>query len=182
MVLIKFYKTEAEFAQFHAKIKLCTCPHCLHTGFLILHGYLYGFTESDTAGRIAKGRRIFCSNRNRKNGCGKTFSILMAGFIKNHIVSSQTLSRFLSNIKEGKSKAQANRDSGGKMKASTVYRIFNKFTGHQARIRTFLSRFGPPPRIEHVKDAVIATVVHLQSSFKECPVSQFQHHFQASFF
>lgn len=182
MNLIKYYTTEAEFTQFHAKIKLCACPHCLHTGCLILHGYLYGFTESDTAGKITKGRRIFCSNRNKKTGCGKTFSILMSGFIKNHIVSSQTLSRFLCSIKDGKSKAQANRESGGKMKASTVYRIFNKFTYHQVRIRTLLSRRRPPPRIKHTKDAVIATIVHLQASFQGCPVSQFQHHFQASFF
>jgi hypothetical protein len=182
MGLIKFYKTEADFTRFHAKLKLCACPHCLHIGYLILHGYLYGFTESDSAGKIRKGRRIYCSNRDKKNGCGKTFSILMTGFIKNHIVSSQTLSRFLSNIKEGKSKARANRDSGNKMKASTVYRIFNKFTDHQVRIRTLLSRLGPPPRIKHIKDAAIETIVHLQSSFQGCPVSQFQYYFQASFF
>jgi hypothetical protein len=184
MILKKYYKTENEFEKFHAKLKLYPCPHCHHTGYLILHGKLYGFTENDKSGQIIKGHRVFCSNKKKKSGCGRTFSIRMATFIKNHIVSAKTVSDFLDSIKDGKSRAEANRDAGGKMKASTVYRIFNTFRYHQVRIRTLLLRLKPPPRLKHVKDAAILTIVHLKSVFNEstCPVSQFQYHFQTSFF
>ncbi len=183
-IMKQFYKTQEEFDNFHARLKLHPCPHCHHIGYLILHGCLYGFTESDTSGQIKKGHRIFCSNKKKRDGCGRTFSIRMAEFIKNHIVSAKTVSDFLDNIKDDTSCAQANRDSGNKMKNSTVYRIFNKFKYHQVRIRTFLAGLRPPPRLKHVKDAAIQTILHLWAVFDgyPCPVSQFQYYFQASFF
>ncbi|MCP3921070.1 MAG: hypothetical protein GY714_00645 [Desulfobacterales bacterium] len=184
MILKIFYKTQEAFEELHAKLKLYPCPHCNHTGYLILHGKLYGFTESDTSGKIKKGHRIFCSNKKKKNGCGRTVSIRISGFIKNHIISAGTVSDFLDNIKDGKSLAEANRDAGNKMKGSNVYLIFKKFQYNQVRIRTLLLRIKAPPFANNVKNAVIQTILHLKSVFKEnsCPVSQFQYDFQTSFF
>ena len=51
------------------------CRHCDCPSALAAHGYLRGYAASghDT---VSRGLRFFCSNRRRKPGCGRTFSIL----------------------------------------------------------------------------------------------------------
>jgi hypothetical protein len=178
----RFYETEAEFEDFYIRLKLIMCPHCNIRGCLIRHGYLYGYSESDTS-IIKRGHRIYCSNRNRKNGCGRTFSVLVSVFIKNFMITANTLWRFLKKVTEGKSLAGAFRESGGPIDRSSIYRIFKRFRDHQVRIRTYLVRLKDPPKLKHIKSAAIQTILHLKIVFKQssCPVAQFQHHFQASF-
>lgn len=181
-VMKQFYKTEEEFRDFHANLKLIICPCCSVRGCLILHGYLYGYWETDTS-RIKRGHRIFCSNRKRKKGCGRTFSILVSVFLKNSVISARSLWCFLENVKEGISLAKAFRDSGSDIGQTSTYRIFKKFRYNQVRIRTFLISVKDPPGLKHIADAAIQTIIHLKIVFKKssCPVSQFQHHFQTSF-
>lgn len=183
MIIKKFYKTKKEFEEFHAKLKLCPCPHCSKTGFLNLHGYLKGFPENGKE-KIKKGRRIYCSNKNKKGGCGRTFSILDASYIKNFRISAKTIWHLLEKVKDGSSKAEALRTSGSTMGETTVYRIFRKFKYNQPRIRTLLAGVREPPRLKGVKDPVIQTIIHLKSAFRKfvCPVARFQYHFQTSFF
>ena len=158
------------------------CPHCRQRGFLILHGYLYGYSEMGMS-RIKRGHRIFCSDRNNKNGCGRTFSMLISGFIKNFVISAKTLWRFLDKIKDGMSPAGAFRASDSDMGTTAVYRVINRFKTSLSRIRTYLTRIKDPPKINHSKDPAILTIFHLKSVFEKssCPVTQFQHHFQTSF-
>lgn len=178
----KFYKTEEEFKDFYVKLKLIMCPYCNVRGCLILHGYLYGYSETDMS-RIKRGHRIFCSNRKKKHGCGRTFSILVSVFVKNFMISARTLWRFLEKVKEGTSLAGAFRDSGSHMGQTSTYRIFRKFRYNQVRIRTLLTGIKDPPGLKQVTDAAIQTIIHLKSVFRHssCPVSKFQHHFQTSF-
>jgi hypothetical protein len=80
----RYYRTEEEFEGIRSRLKNNPCPHCRITGCLILHGYLYGYKEDTSSKKVKRGHRIFCNNRlNRKvKGCGRTFSILISGFIK----------------------------------------------------------------------------------------------------
>jgi len=178
----RFYKTEAEFEDFYLKLKLTMCPHCNVRGCLILHGYLYGYCENDMS-IIKRGHRIYCSNRNRKNGCGRTFSVLAAVFIKNFMITANTLWCFLEKISEERTLVSALRESGSCIGQSSIYRIFRRFSDHQVRIRSYLSRIKDPPGLKHITSAVVQTILHLKSVFNKscCPVAQFQHYFQASF-
>jgi hypothetical protein len=180
--MVRFYKTEADFNSICKKLKMTMCPNCKLRGFLILHGYLYGYSEYSAADRIKRGRRIFCSNRNKKMGCGRTFSFLMAAFIYKFTTSAQTVWRFLNNVKNGMSPAQAARTTGTNMQKTAVYRIYKRFLFHQTRIRTFLMRVKDPPQTKH-PDAAVQTLSHLATVFGlSCPISKFQYHFQVSFF
>ncbi len=184
MTIIKqIHNTEEQFNDFYTRLKLHRCPHCNFSSFLILHGFLYGFCEHSGLTR-KRGRRVFCSNRNKKTGCGKTFSILKSDIIKKYIISAITIWKFLSKIKDGKSLADAFRQSGSRLEESSAYRIFNKFKFNQSRIRTELTKAKDPPQISHSKNPVIQTIHHLASVFKKkpCPVAQFQYDFQKSFF
>lgn len=181
--MIRFYKTQAQLAAFSSRLKLTLCPHCNLSGFLILHGYLYGYSEYSNSQLITRGRRFFCSNRNNKSGCGKTFSVLTAGLLPKFIIGAQSLWRFFVNIKYGLSLACAFRRSGCKMSQSSVYRLFKKFAINQARIRSFLTRINDPPAADHVKSPLIQTILHLNHVFASsaCPITEFQHRFQVPF-
>ncbi len=91
---------------------------------------------------------------------------------------------FLKNIKEDASLASSFRASGNAISDTWIYRIIRKFKDNQARIRTLLLSIKDAPAIKNTKDSVIQTIEHLKSAFKDttCPVTEFQHHFQTSFF
>lgn len=180
----QYYKTEEEFKNLYVKLKFLSCPRCHLSGYLILHGYLYGYSEHNDLERIRRGHRIFCSNRNRKKGCGKTFSILISWFIKNFIITAATVWNFLDKWMQGMSLSEVFRHSGGQMGQTTVYRILNRFKSRQSRIRTYLTRIKDPPVMPHTSDPAVLTISHLKSVFENssCPIAAFQHQFQTSFF
>ena len=174
------YLTGNDFYRFYAKIKLSACPHCNREGCLILHGFLYGYGETG-AGLIKRGRRIFCSNRKKKTGCGKTFSILKPLYIRDFMICTDTLGAFLNRIKNGEPLARAFRVSAGNMSKSSGYRILKKFMFCQSRIRTRLSSVKDPPYLS-IQSPLVQTITHLEEVFPDSPVSTFQQHFQTGFF
>jgi hypothetical protein len=76
------------------RLKLLRCPHCGAQGMLIRHGFLRGYNER-TSDRDTRGRRAFCSNRNRRTGCGRTFSVSFADVFPGFIVTALTLWKLL---------------------------------------------------------------------------------------
>lgn len=182
-MLKSYFDNLEDVAAFFSRLKLLICPHCKCIGFLIRHGYLRGNAEDHGTAIIKRGCRVFCSNRNRRNGCGRTFSILYSKFIKNRTVTAKTVSRFLSNIAKGKNLLRAFTETGSSFVASSCYRVFNRFKLAQARIRTLLMSALPPPDGVGLLDPVVQTILHLNSVFplSSCPVSAFQSRFQVSF-
>jgi hypothetical protein len=179
----RFYETETEFEDFYIRLKLIMCPHCNTMGCLIRHGYLYGYSETDTSS-IKRGHRIYCSNRHQKKGCGRTFSVLASGFLKNFMISATSLWCFLLKIAEGLSFADAFRETGSLLREASPYRFIRKFKHNQVRIRTLLTGIKDPPVLNYIRDPVIQTILHLKYVFDQspCPISSFQHFFQTSFF
>jgi hypothetical protein len=180
-----YYNTEAEFEDIRLNLKHNPCPHCRNRGCLILHGYLFGYTEDTSSEVIKRGHRVFCSNRRtrERKGCGRTFSVLISGFIKNHIISAKSVWKLLDKIQEDMSLVRAIRSSDSHIQETGIYRIFRKFKDNQVKIRTFLMSIKDPPSLKHTKDSVIQTIEHLKSAFPDTvnPISGFQHHFQTSF-
>ena len=64
------------------RLKQTPCPHCKVVGTLIRHGFLYGFDDSNPQRKTVRARRIFCSNRHARPGCGRTFSVWLADKIR----------------------------------------------------------------------------------------------------
>lgn len=94
------------------KLKITPCPHCKRTGFLSRHGSLvgYGLNQMGNAVRGARAVRIYCSNRYRSNGCGRTFSVWTADKIKLLFLSADSLWQFLSQAVSSGNKLQAFRN------------------------------------------------------------------------
>ena len=178
---VLYHNNSYDFYKFYTHIKLSVCPHCNREGCLILHGFLYGYGDETGSGLIKRGRRIFCNNRKKRNGCGKTFSILKSRLIRNSMICADTLWAFLNRIKNGEFLAGAFRLSVKNMSKSSGYRLLRKFRLCQSRIRTRLNSIKDPPYLS-INKPFVQTIIHLEEVFQECPISSFQYHFQAGFF
>jgi hypothetical protein len=189
MILIKvsvsmYYQSQEEIDTFYMKLKHIRCPHCKLMGFLILHGFLRGYEEKDTKQRVMRGRRVFCSSRKRRKGCGKTFSVLLIDVIKRFSIKANSLWTFLKAISEGKSKKKAFESAALPLTIVAAYRIWNKLLDSQVSLRTQLALISKPPSLEKITEPIIQTIKHLEEAFPSspCPISAFQHKLQISFF
>ena len=179
----QFYRSAKDFQKIHRSLKFTACPHCRKIGTLILHGYLYGYDLKTANRRAVRGRRVFCSNRNRKAGCGRTFSLLQAGRIKRLIIRTRDLWSFLTNIVNGMNVFRAFGALAAPLSTTSIYRLYKRIYLHQYKIRTMLLKRRPAPENIPATNPLIKTIVHIKSVFKRRtdPIAAFQSTFQTSF-
>lgn len=175
---MRYYSSEKGFATIRASLKLMLCPHCKRQGTLVLHGHLCGYGDR---GLVKRGRRIFCNNRKMSRGCGRTFSFLLADWIRGFTIFARSLAAYLEKIKKGYNPHSAAQACGIKMHISSVYRLHKRFVYNQSRIRTFLCRVKPPPPMIKTENPAISTINHLINVFPHHCVTRFQHFFQQPF-
>ena len=129
--------------EYRRRVKLLACPHCRRVGTLNAHGFLMGYAEREQH-RIVRGRRFFCSNRHRRPGCGRTFSVLLCRLLRGFVVGTETLRRFVAAVCRGASRGPA-WAALGTMDVSRGYRLWRRFCRAGPHLRTRLLRFAPPP-------------------------------------
>ena len=172
-----FCRGEAEWAAIVERLKLTPCPHCRTVGTLIRHGVLTGFDDS-SARKTVRARRIFCSNRHRRGGCGRTVSVWFADKIRRLSLTTRTVWTFLQRAVAG-SIAAAIRASKSSRSDRTLRRVWARFQRNQSAIRTALLSRGPPPdgSAASSRRPVAAQVfAHLSATFPhaDCPIAAFQ--------
>jgi hypothetical protein len=179
----RYYASEEEFQLLRAKIKMSACPHCRGVGTLNLHGHLRGYAEQGGNTPVHRGRRLFCSNRRHRSGCGITVSLWLAGFLRNHILTLPTLWLFLAGILAGPTQAAAFRRTASALHPTTLYRAFRKVRQAQSRLRTHLYRLIKPPERPPSASPMADTLAHLQAAFPHarCPPADYQLRFQHAF-
>ena len=128
------------------RLKLTPCPHCKVVGTLIRHGYLRGYDESNPQRKTVRARRVFCSNRQARRGCGRTFSVWCADKIRHLSLTTSALWRFLQRAAAGCIVA-AIRAVDCQLSDRTWQRIWKRFDRGQSKIRTALSGCCPPPEL-----------------------------------
>lgn len=180
----KYFIKKSELASIGQTLKLKRCDHCGITGMLILHGFIYGYDEYRTYHRI-KGRRVFCSNRNRRNGCGRTLSYRIIDFMERSLISTLAAWRFLKSILMGKSieKAYTSLDPEYVLSLSTFFRFWKKFKLQTHSIRTCIANNYPILKISE-PTPYHETIQHISILFSENdinPISKYQKIFQQSF-
>jgi hypothetical protein len=146
------------------------------------HSVLYGNNPFDCAQEQARGQRVFCSNRGRRGGCGKTFSIFLADMLPRHTLTATLVWGWLAQRLAGFSAKAAAEKAGLPFALETVYHLRRKLRRNLARLRTLLCRGQSPPSSAQA-DPVLQTVEHLQIVFprNECPPAAFQLGFQLPF-
>lgn len=94
----RFVDGEAALSALDAKA--LRCPHCGLYGTLNAHGWLFGYAEVGST-RVMRGRRLYCSDRFRRPGCGRTFSVLLSRVLAGFTVTTQTLGLFVRAVVAG---------------------------------------------------------------------------------
>lgn len=180
-----FYRREEDWLAIVERLKQTPCPHCQTVGMLIRHGVLTGFDDSDPPRRTVRARRIFCSNRHRRRGCGRTFSVWTADRVRRSSLTARTLWRFLRRAVVG-TLAAAIHAVDCPRSDRTFHRIWRRFDRGQSAIRTALLGRGPPPALPAEpfrRPAAAQVLAHLQATFPhdDCPVAAFQQAMRAFF-
>jgi hypothetical protein len=183
-----FYRSADDWTAIVERLKQTRCPHCKAAGTLIRHGCLYGRDESSPRQDTLRARRIFCSNRNARPGCGRTFSIWLAHKIRRLSLTADALWRFLQAAVAG-SVLATSRAFAGWLDVRTWQRIWKRFDHAQSKIRTALHRHCPPPELPACLPANAArqpaaqVLAHLQAAFPDtpCPIADFQQTMQSFF-
>lgn len=176
-----FYRGADEWNSIAEQLKLTRCPHCKSVGTLIRHGFLYGFDESSPRQETVRARRIFCSNRNARPGCGRTFSVWIADKIRRLSLTTGALWQFLLCV-VGSGMLAAIRALNCHLSDRTLQRIWKRFGLAQCKIRTALCGRCPPPKLPPKLPSVLAhqpaaqVLAHLQAAFPDvtCPIAAFQ--------
>ena len=173
-----FYWDEQGFLAIYEKLKATACPHCKATGLLVLHGFLRGYDESSPREKTVRARRIFCSNRNNRQGCGRTFSVWIADKIRRLSLSAGGLWTFLQSVvADGISAAIRRVDCH--LSDRQMQRIWKRFDLGQSQIRTELWQLCNPPELpaKPPQSPAAEVLAHLQAAFPhaDCPIAAFQH-------
>lgn len=181
-MLRRVCESDAEVKSLLARLKLTACPHCRSVGNLVRHGYLRGYDEKNPRRKAIRAQRIFCSNRDRKTGCGRTFGIWQADKIRRLFLTATALWAFLKQAVSTGNKLQAFRDLDCGLSDSAPYRIWKRFTAAQSAIRTALAQFCKPPKVV-AQHPVELTLAHLEAAFDHHPnpIVAFQTKLQISF-
>jgi hypothetical protein len=177
----RFVESERDLRALDAKV--LACPHCGLYGTLNAHGWLSGYAEIGSA-RIVRGRRLYCSRRFRRPGCGRTLSVLFGNMLAGFTVTTRTLARFVFAVVAGACrKAAWERAAGAGLSLRSGYRLWERLDRAQAALRTRLCRISAPPPTHSVLP-MAQLITHLSAIFgsAEHALSRFQRHFQVSLF
>ncbi len=169
-----FYRTAEEWRAIVEQLKHTPCPHCQKVGTLIRHGFLYGWDETSKQA-TERARRIFCSNRNQRHGCGRTFSVWLADKIRRLGLTTGGLWRFLQRAVADGIRA-ASRGFDCPLCDRTLLRLWKRFKHGQSKIRTALFGCCPPPEMRTEDRPAAQVLAHLQAAFPDapCPIATFQ--------
>jgi len=174
------FRSDDEWPAFAERLKQTSCPHCNAVGALNRHGFLYGFDETSPRRVTVRARRVFCSNRNARPGCGRTFSIWFADKIGRLSLTTGGLWRFLETAVAVSIVAARKAFFSSWLDVRTWQRIWKRFDLAQSKIRTALYEHCLPPesplplKPEHQPAAQV--IEHLKAAFPDahCPITAFQ--------
>lgn len=170
-----FYRSHQEWDALAQRLKLTACPHCRLVGTLIRHGFLRGFDDGCPPRQTVRARRLFCSNRQARPGCGRTVSVWLADKIRRFSISTGRLWRFLQHTVAGSLRAAIRATAG--LSDRTWLRLWKRFQLGQSQIRTALTARCPPPPLPAEQRPAAQTLAHLHAAFPDadCPITAFQH-------
>lgn len=163
--------------------KLTPCPHCRRTGMLIGHGMLWGYAER-ACETVVRGRRLVCSKRGRRMGCGRTFSVRISSVIARFTVRTHTLSRMLTAVVKGSSlKAFWERELPFGLCLRSGYRLWHRLLAAHSLLRTALHSKAPvPPTDDSRPFAQLLAHLHSVLGTSDCVLGAFQYEFQRGLF
>lgn len=136
----KFFKTIAsihqytmELDRYHDSLK---CKHCFKQDQFISHGFVY--KKARKGKKRTVGKRIFCSNRYGRSGCGSTFRLYLSEEIPTFQYTTTHLFAFLTALFALFSIQNAYEKATGTRDPRNAWRWLNKLQAQLIGYRQFL--------------------------------------------
>lgn len=135
-----FFDDINKLDQFTKNLKLhqaqLICPTCKKSDQFISHGFVY---KQQVKGKLLTvGKRIFCTNRYRKTGCGSTTRFYIKQRIPSFQYSCAHLVVFVCQLLKQNSIQVAYQQATGKYEHRNAYRWLSKLTLKMSEHRAFL--------------------------------------------
>ena len=143
---------------------------------------LRGNDPAVVAGQIARGQRVFCSDRGQRGGCGKTFPLFLAGVLPRHTFNATLLWALLLKLLAGSTIKAAAEILALPFSLEAVYGIVRRCRHRLDVVRSFLLREHAAPASQQ-SDPFFQMLEHLQQNFPPATdaLAAYQRHFQQPF-
>lgn len=146
-----FFENIDQLNQFTLSLELnqgqVVCANCNQSDQFVSHGFVYKNLNQGEI--IVTGKRLFCTNRCQRSGCGSTLRLYLAEQIPTLVYSTKQMSIFLKallacNTIKTAYKAATNTDD-----PRHAYRWLNKLTGKLVNYRSFAQnpKTTPSPKV-----------------------------------
>lgn len=147
------------------------CQHCLKNDQFVSHGFVY--KQRSSLIREPVGKRLFCSNRYGRSGCGRTFQLYIAGEMPSLHYGATVLFMFITALLSHLSISEAYIKATRQLDSRHAWRWVNKFMHKISEYRSFLktpdngiaSRFITHVRREQI---LLPTLAQLISATGNC--------------
>lgn len=175
---------EQFISQLDSPLKPFTCRHCHQSQAWVSHGFVYRQRSSRVRETI--GKRLFCSDRYGKKGCGRTVQLYRYTEIPaRHYTTSQVF-LFLSSLLAGLSVCAAYRRVAGRRAERQGWRWLTTLFAKLSEFRRFLQRqeerLCPFAQYSKHRQLLLSSLQHLFISLPGCACAHFQLQQQRSFF
>ena len=183
----RYYSSLPAIEQQTRQLEHAQCAHCKQTQQLVSHGFIR--KKRVGAEPEAVGKRVFCSNRNNRTGCGRTMQLYVESTVRYLHFSGSCVVAFVLSLIAGLTVEHAYDLATGTATPRNAYRWMN-------RLRAQLSAYRSLSHRAPLQDATAigaanhsARLVSLTSTFKALlqrfgqPLcAAYQSHLQRSFF
>ena len=112
------------------------CDQCQASDQFVSHGFVYKYLHLGVKETV--GKRILCSDRHGKSGCGKTFRLYLAKIIPAFTYTAAHLSIFLTYLIAGFTIQQSYQSATHTEDSRNAYRWLNKLESNLVNYRGFL--------------------------------------------
>jgi len=112
------------------------CIHCLKNDQFVSHGIIYKQRYSTLAEKV--GKRIFCSNRYGRMGCGRTFQLYVANEIPHFRYGATHLFIFITALIANQTISEAYLSATGQSEFRNAWRWLSRLMLKLSEYRSFL--------------------------------------------
>ena len=160
-------------------LKELLCPKCQKVGTLNRHSRCLG-SDLSAQGESVRGRRAFCSNRGKRPGCGRSFSIFLASVLPRHTITAPLFWKLLLQWLSGSTIWASHKALAVPFGRDGAYALLRRLRRRLDGLRSWLCRLIYPPSSTQT-DPLLQTVEHFRAAFSKsaCCLAEFQNHFQA---
>lgn len=127
-----------------AELDLAQCAHCQRTRQLVSHGFIRKKRVGATPEAV--GKRVFCSNRNQRTGCGRTMQLYLDETVRYLHHGGATVVAFVLSLMAGMSIETAYTGITGAGTARNAYRWLARLSARLPCYRSLSHR----PRLREV--------------------------------